>query len=300
MIGPISTGSLRLDLALGTGGIPRGLITELYGPEASGKTTLCQHIITEAQKQGGVCAFIDGDHTLEPRYATRCGVDPDRLYICEPTCEEQALEIAEALARSGGIAVLVIDSALSLAPQSEIQGRLGVSYFKTQSRLLSLSLQKLSTAIRSSQTAIVLTTQARGMPEDVFHPAEVSTARMAIKLQAGLRLELSLLDTIQNNGVVIGNRVRIQARKNKLGTPFHAIVLELLYNEGVIKTGEILDIGIETSIITRQGPAYFYRDLQIGEGRENAYNFLRHNLKISQEIESVIRRHLLSPFSLLS
>jgi recombination protein RecA len=300
MVGTISTGSLRLDLALGTGGIPRGLITELSGPEASGKTTLCQHIITEAQKQGGVCAFIDGDHTLEPRYATRCGIDPDRLYICEPTCEEQALEIAEALARSGGIAVLVIDSALSLAPRSEIQGRLGDSYFKAQSRLLSLSLQKLSTAIRSTPTAIVLTTQAWRNPENVYHPSEVGTARLAIKLHAGLRLELSLLETIQKKGVVIGNRVHIRVRKNKLGTPFRTIVLELLYNEGVIKTGEILDIGIETSIIAKQGPAYFYRDLQIGEGRENAYNFLRHNLKISQEIESVIRQHLLPPFPLLS
>ena len=300
MVGPISTGSLRLDLALGIGGIPRGLITELYGPEASGKTTLCQHIIAEAQKQGGVCAFIDGDHTLEPRYATRLGIDPNRLYICEPPCEEQALEIAEALARSRGIAVLVIDSALSLPPRSEIQGRLGESHFKAQSRLLSLSLQKLSTAIRSTATAIVLTTQARRNPEDVYHPSDASSAGLAIKLHAGLRLELSLLDTIQNKGVVIGNRVHIRVRKNKLGTPFRTIVLELLYNEGVIKTGEILDIGIETSIIARQGPAFFYRDLQIGEGRENAYNFLRHNLKISQEIESLIRQHLLSPFPLLS
>jgi len=296
MFGTISTGSLRLDLALGTGGIPRGLITELYGPEASGKTTLCQHIITEAQKLGGVCAFIDSDHTLEPRYATRCGIDPDRLYICEPTCEEQALEIAEGLARSGGIAVLVIDSALSLAPRSEIQGRLGDSNFKARSRLLSLSLQKLSTAIRSTPTAIVLTTQAWRNAEDVYHPSEVSTARLAIKLHAGLRLELSHLETIQKKGAVIGNRVHIRVTKNKLGTPFRTIVLELLYNEGVIKTGEILDIGIETSIIAKQGSAYFYQDLQIGEGRENAYNFLRHNLKISQEIESLIRQHLLPPF----
>jgi recombination protein RecA len=298
MVGPISTGSLRLDL--GTGGIPRGLITELYGPEASGKTTLCQHIITEAQKQGGVCAFIDGDHTLEPRYATRCGIDPDRLYICEPTCEEQALEIAEVLARSGGIAVLVIDSALSLAPRSEIQGRLGESYFKTQSRLLSLSLQKLSTAIRSTPTAIVLTTQALRNPEDVYHPSEAGTARLAIKLHAGLRLELSLLETIQNNGVVIGNRVQIRVRKNKLGTPFRTIVLELLYNEGVIKTGEILDIGIETSIIVEHESIYSYQGLQMGVGRESAYNFLRHNLNISQEIESLIRRRLLSPSPILS
>jgi recombination protein RecA len=300
MNGTISTGSLRLDLELGTGGIPRGLITELSGPESSGKTTLCQHIITEAQKWGGVCALIDGDHTLEPRYASRCGVNLDRLYVCEPACAEQALEIAETLARSGGIEVLVIDSILSLAPRREIQGRLGDSYFEAQSHLLSISLQKLSAAIRSSHTAIVLTTQARRSSPDIFHPAEVSTARLAIKLHSSLRLEHASLGIIQKKGGAIGNRVKIRITKNKLGPNFRTIVLELLYNEGVIKTGEILDIGIETSIIVEQESIYSYRGLQMGVGRENVYNFLRHNPVISQEIEEDIRQHLLLPSLSLS
>jgi recombination protein RecA len=295
MNGAISTGSLRLDLELGIGGIPRGSITELFGPEASGKTTLCHHIITEAQKWGGVCAWIDGDHTLEPLHASHCGVDPDRLYVCEPACAEQALEIAEILARSGGIEVLVIDSILSLAPRREIQGRLGGSYFGVQSRLLSFSLQKLSAAIRSTQTAIVLTTQGPQGPADIYHPAEVSTARLAIKLHSSLRLELAWLGTIPKKGIAIGDRVQIRVRKNKFGPNFRTIVLELLYNEGVIKTGEILDIGIASSLIVEHESIYSYRGLQLGMGRESVYNFLRHHPAVSQQIEEDIRQQLLPP-----
>ena len=291
----ISTGSLRLDIALGIGGAPRGHIIEISGPASSGKTTLCQHIIAEAQKSGGICAYIDADHSLDPRYAARCGVDVDRLYISEPEYAEQALQMAEILARSGALAVLAVDSVSALVPQSEIAGDSGESAAGLEDRLISQALRNLSTTGRKTNTAVILTTRTNLRKPPVYHNLADNPARLALKLYASLRLSLQPVRLIRENGQITGNQVQIEVLKNKFATLFHTIELDIMYNEGISKSGELLDLGTQLLIISRLGSAYYYRGLPLGEGRETALCYLRQHASLSTKIERVIRQKLLPP-----
>ncbi len=285
----IPTGSLALDMALGVGGIPRGRITEIFGPEASGKTTLAQHIIAEAQRRGGVAAFIDVEHVLDPSYAAKCGVDVDNLYISQPDTGEQALEITEALVRSGAVDVIVIDSVAALVPRAEIEGEMGDAHVGLQARLMSQALRKLAGAIKRSNTAVVFTNQLRMKIGVLYGNPEVTPGGRALKFYASVRLDLRQVQTIKEGGEAIGSRIKVRVKKNKVAPPFRSAEFDIMYNEGISKEGDILDVGTQMGIIEKKGAYYSYGDTRLGHGRENAKEFLRQNPEICNEIEDRIR-----------
>jgi recombination protein RecA len=285
----IPTGSLNLDLALGVGGIPRGRVTEIFGPEASGKTTLAQHIVAEAQKQGGVCAFVDMEHALDPAYAARCGVDVDNLYISQPDTGEQALEIAETLVRSGAVDVVIIDSVAALVPRSEIEGDMGDPTMGVQARLMSQALRKLSGAIKQTNTAVVFTNQLRMKIGVMFGNPETTTGGRALKFYASVRLDMRRIESIKSGQEVVGNRTRVRIVKNKVAPPFKVAEFDIMYNEGISKVGDLLDLGVEMGFIEKRGSFYSYNDERIAQGRENAKNHLRENHEIADELEKKIR-----------
>jgi recombination protein RecA len=285
----IPTGSLSLDLALGVGGIPRGRVTEIYGPEASGKTTLAQHIVAEAQKMGGVCAFIDMEHALDPAYAACCGVDVDELYIAQPDTGEQALEIGETLVRSGAVDVVVVDSVAALVPRAEIEGDMGDATMGMQARLMSQALRKLSGAIKQTNTAVIFTNQLRMKIGVMFGSPETTTGGRALKFYASVRLDMRRIESIKVGQEVVGNRVRVRVVKNKVAAPFRVAEFDIMYNEGIAKVGDILDLGVKIDLITKRGSFYSYGETRLGQGRENAKNYLRENPEMASEIEAGIR-----------
>ncbi len=288
----IPTGSLAIDIALGVGGIPRGRVTEIYGPESAGKTTLCQHIVAETQKRGGVAAYIDMEHALDPSYAARCGVDIDNLYISQPDTGEQALEIAEQLVRSGAVDIIVIDSVAALVPRAEIEGEMGDSHMGLQARLMSQALRKLSGAIKQSNAALVFTNQLRMKIGVMFGNPETTTGGNALKFYASVRLDIRRTQSIKTNAEVVGNRVRVRVTKNKVAPPFREAEFDIMFNEGISKVGDILDIGVNMDIITKRGAFFTYGDVKLGQGRENGKDFLRDHPEIANEIEGVIRSNV--------
>jgi len=285
----IPTGSLALDIALGVGGIPRGRVTEIYGPEASGKTTLCQHIVAEAQRDGGLCAFVDMEHALDPVYARKCGVDVSNLYISQPDTGEQALEITEMLIRSGTMDVVVVDSVAALVPRAEIEGEMGAAHMGLMARLMSQALRKLSGAIKQSNTAVIFTNQLREKIGVMFGNPETTTGGNALKFYASVRLDIRRIQTIKAQGEVIGSRARVRVKKNKVAPPFREAEFDIMYAEGISKVGDILDLGVDYGIIEKRGSYYRYDEEMIGQGRENAKLFLRDNQELALTIENRIR-----------
>jgi recombination protein RecA len=290
----IPTGSLSLDIALGVGGIPRGRITEIYGPESSGKTTICQHIVAEAQKLGGTCAFIDMEHALDPSYASRCGVDVESLLISQPDTGEQALEIAESLVRSGAVDVVVVDSVAALVPRAEIEGDMGDSPMGMQARLMSQALRKLSGAIKQTNTAVVFTNQLRQKIGVMFGSPETTTGGMALKFYASVRLDVRRIQSIKIGQEIVGNRTRVRVVKNKVAPPFRSAEFDIMYNEGISKAGDLVDLAAELDIIQKRGSFYSYGDLRLAQGRENAKEYLRQNPDLAEEIELGVRQQALS------
>ncbi|MBI4769600.1 MAG: recombinase RecA [Chloroflexi bacterium] len=288
-VASIPTGSLSLDLALGVGGVPRGRVVEIYGPESSGKTTLCQHIVAEAQRRNGVCAFIDMEHALDPTYAARCGVDIDNLLISQPDTGEQALEIAEALVRSGAIDLVVVDSVAALVPRAEIEGEMGAARMGMQARLMSQALRKLSGAIKQTNTAVIFTNQLRQKIGVMFGNPETTTGGMALKFYASVRLDVRRIQAIKNGQEVVGSRTRVRVIKNKVAPPFREAEFEIMYNEGISRMGDLLDVGANLDLITRRGAFYSYGETRLGQGRENARQFLKDNLDLAEEIDLAIR-----------
>jgi recombination protein RecA len=288
------TGSLSLDIALGVGGVPRGRITEIYGPESSGKTTICQHIIAEAQKMGGVAAFIDMEHALDPVYAARCGVDIDNLLVSQPDTGEQALEITETLVRSGGIDVIVIDSVAALVPRSEIEGDMGDATMGVQARLMSQALRKLSGAINQTKTAVIFTNQLRQKIGVMFGNPETTTGGNALKFYASVRLDVRRIQAIKMGEEVIGNRTRVKVVKNKVAPPFRTAEFDIMFNEGISKAGDVLDLATKFEVIQKRGAFFSYGDIRIGQGRENAKDYLRQNPDLMSEIEAIIRQKAMS------
>jgi recombination protein RecA len=288
----IPTGSLALDLALGVGGLPRGRVTEIYGPEASGKTTICQHVVAEAQKRGGVCAFIDMEHALDPHYAARCGVDVDNLYIAQPDTGEQALEIAESLVRSGAIEVVVVDSVAALVPKSELEGDMGDATMGVQARLMSQALRKLSGVIKQTNTAVIFTNQLRMKIGVMFGNPETTTGGNALKFYASVRLDVRRIQTIKEGAEVVGARTRVRVTKNKVAPPFREAEFDIMYSEGISKVGDVVDLGTQMEIITKRGAFFSYNDTRIGQGRENAKHYLKTHPAIADEIERAIRQQM--------
>jgi recombination protein RecA len=286
----IPTGSLALDLALGVGGVPRGRVTEIYGPEGSGKTTVCQHIVAEAQRMGGVAAFIDMEHALDPLYAAKCGVDVDELYISQPDTGEQALEIAEALVRSGAVDVIVVDSVAALVPRAEIEGDMGDSHPGLQARLMSQALRKLSGAIKTSNTAMVFTNQLRHKIGVMFGSPETTSGGMALKFYSSVRMDIRRIQAIKDGGEVVGNRTRVRVKKNKVAPPFRECEFDIMYDEGISKEGDVLDLGVELDLIEKRGSFYSYKDERLAQGRENAKQMLREKPELCIEIENAIRQ----------
>jgi len=285
----ISTGSLSLDLALGVGGIPRGRVSEIYGPESAGKTTITQHIVAEAQKAGGIAAFIDVEHALDPVYAGRCGVDVDNLYVSQPDTGEQALEIAESLVRSGAIDVVIIDSVAALVPRAEIEGDMGDSHMGLQARLMSQALRKLSGAIKQSNTAMVFTNQLRQKIGVMFGNPETTSGGMALKFYASVRLDVRRIQAIKHNGEVIGNRTKVTVKKNKVAPPFRVAEFDIMYNQGISRAGDTLDMGVEYGVVEKRGSFFSYGDLRLAQGRENAKTFIEENEELAHEIERAVR-----------
>lgn len=290
----IPTGSLSLDIALGVGGVPRGRITEIYGPESSGKTTICQHIVAEAQKLGGTCAFIDMEHALDPVYAARCGVDIDSLLISQPDMGEQALEICESLVRSGAVDVVVVDSVAALVPRAEIEGDMGDAPMGMQARLMSQALRKLSGAIKQTNTAVIFTNQLRQKIGVMFGSPETTTGGMALKFYASVRLDVRRIQSIKVGQDIIGNRTRVRVVKNKVAPPFRTAEFDIMYNEGVSREGDLVDLATGLEIIQKRGSFYSYGDVRIAQGRENAKEFLRQNPDLAEEIELAVRQQGLS------
>lgn len=291
----IPTGSLSLDIALGVGGVPKGRVIEIYGPESSGKTTLCQHIIAEAQKTGGVAAFVDVEHALDPVYAQKCGVKIDDLYVSQPDTGEQALEIAEALVRSGVMAVVVIDSVAALVPRAEIEGEMGDAHMGLQARLMSQALRKLSGAIKTSNTAVVFTNQLRQKIGVMFGNPETTTGGMALRFYASVRLDIRRIQAIKDSGEVIGNRTRVTVKKNKVAPPFKVVEFDIMYNEGISKVGDILDLAVAEEIVDKRGAFFSYGETRLAQGRENAKKFMMANPELTLEIENKIREKFALP-----
>ena len=289
----ISTGSLGLDLAIGVGGLPKGRIIEIYGPESSGKTTVALHAVAEAQKAGGLAAFIDAEHAMDPVYAKALGVDIDNLIISQPDNGEQALEIAESLVKSGVIDILVIDSVAALVPRSEIEGDMGDSHVGLQARLMSQALRKLTASTNRFKTVIIFINQLREKIGVMFGNPETTTGGRALKFYSTLRLDIRKFDTIKKNDVVVGNRTRVKVVKNKVAPPFRQAEFDIMYGEGISREGEIVDIASQYGIIEKAGSWYSYNDMKIGQGRENVKQFLLDNQEMMEEIEGQVRRTLL-------
>ncbi|MFZ6028770.1 MAG: recombinase RecA [Chloroflexota bacterium] len=290
----IPTGALSLDLALGVGGIPRGRITEIYGPESSGKTTICQHIVSEAQRLGGTAAYIDMEHALDPVYAERCGVDIENLLIAQPDMGEQALEITETLVRSGAIDLIVIDSVAALVPRAEIEGDMGDASMGMQARLMSQALRKLSGAINQTKTSVVFTNQLRQKIGVMFGNPETTTGGMALKFYASVRLDVRRIQSIKLGQDIIGNRTRVRVVKNKVAAPFRTAEFDIMYNEGISKAGDLLDLATSLEIVQKRGAFYSYNDMRLGQGRENAKEFLRNNPNLATELDAAVRQQAIN------
>ena len=288
-VAAIPTGSLSLDIALGVGGIPRGRISEVYGPESSGKTTLCLHAIAESQRMGGVCGFVDVEHALDPGYARKIGVDVDDLYVSQPDTGEQALEIAEALVRSGAMDVVVVDSVAALVPRAEIEGEMGDSHMGLQARLMSQALRKLVGAVKTTDTSLIFTNQLRQKIGIMFGNPETTPGGMALKFYSSVRLDVRRIQSIKQGSDVIGNRTRVTVRKNKVAAPFKVAEFDIMYNEGVSSEGDLLDLGVEFDIIEKRGAFYRFGDIRLGQGRESAKSFLSENADMAAQIDGKIR-----------
>lgn len=287
----VSTGSLGLDMALGIGGLPKGRIIEIYGPESSGKTTLALHVVAEAQKAGGTCAFVDAEHALDPVYARKLGVNTDELLISQPDAGEQALEIADTLVRSGAIDVLIIDSVAALVPKAELEGEMGDTHVGLQARLMSQALRKLTGSISKTNCMVIFINQIRQKIGIMFGNPETTTGGNALKFYASVRLDIRRIGALKDRDEVVGNQTRVKVVKNKVSPPFKVVEFDIMYGEGISKTGEILDLGVKADIIEKSGAWYSYGTQRIGQGRESAKNFLKENAKICQEIESKIREN---------
>jgi recombination protein RecA len=285
----ISTGALSLDIALGVGGVPRGRIVEIYGPESSGKTTVALHIIAEAQKNGGEVAFIDAEHALDPVYARKLGVDTESLLVSQPDTGEQALEIAEALVRSGAIDVIVVDSVAALVPKAEIDGEMGDSHVGLQARLMSQALRKLAGVVSKSKTTTIFINQLREKVGVMFGNPETTPGGRALKFYSSVRIDVRRIETLKKGDVMYGNRTRAKVVKNKIAPPFKTAEFDIIYGEGISKEGNILDIGVSLDIVNKSGAWYSYENERIGQGRENAKIYLKDNPEMSKEIESKIR-----------
>ncbi|HET6519298.1 MAG TPA: recombinase RecA, partial [Geminicoccaceae bacterium] len=274
-IDTISTGSLGLDVALGIGGLPRGRVVEIYGPESSGKTTLTLHVAAEAQRQGGTCAFIDAEHALDPGYARKLGVNIDDLLISQPDTGEQALEIADTLVRSGAVDVVVIDSVAALVPRAELEGEMGDSHVGLQARLMSQALRKLTSSIARSKTMVIFTNQIRSKIGVMFGSPETTTGGNALKFYASVRLDIRRIGQVKDRDVVVGNQTRVKVVKNKLAPPFRVVEFDITYGEGISKTGELIDLGVKAGVVEKSGAWFSYNSQRVGQGRENAKTFLR-------------------------
>ena len=287
----VSTGSLGLDIALGIGGLPRGRVVEIYGPESSGKTTLALHCIAEAQKKGGICAFIDAEHALDPIYARKLGVNVDDLLISQPDAGEQALEIADTLVRSGAVDVLVIDSVAALVPRAELEGEMGDSQPGLQARLMSQALRKLTASINRSNTMVIFINQIRMKIGVMYGSPETTTGGNALKFYASVRLDIRRIGAIKERDEVVGNQTRVKVVKNKLAPPFKQVEFDIMYGEGVSKIGELIDLGVKAGVVEKSGAWFSYDSQRIGQGRENAKTFLKTNPDIAGKIESAIRQN---------
>jgi len=288
----ISTGALNLDWAIGVGGIPRGRITEVYGPESSGKTTLCLHVIANAQRAGGIAAFVDAEHALDIQYARRLGVDVDNLLVSQPDTGEQALEIAEVLIRSNAVDVVVVDSVAALVPRAEIEGEMGDSHVGLQARLMSQALRKLTGAVNRSNTSVVFTNQIREKIGVMFGNPETTTGGRALKFYASLRLDIRRIGALKDGQEVVGNRTRVKVVKNKCAPPFKQAEFDIMYNEGISHLGLLIDLGVDNDIVSKSGSWFSYGDLRMGQGKENAKEFLTENRDIAQEIEERLKASL--------
>ncbi|WP_417449605.1 recombinase RecA [Kordiimonas sp.] len=287
----ISTGSLNLDIALGIGGLPKGRIVEIYGPESSGKTTLALHAVAEAQKKGGIAAFVDAEHALDPVYARKLGVDVNELLISQPDTGEQALEIADTLVRSGAIDILVVDSVAALTPRAELEGEMGDSHVGLQARLMSQALRKLTASISKSNTIVIFINQIRMKIGVMYGSPETTTGGNALKFYASVRLDIRRVGAIKDKDEIVGNATRVKVVKNKLAPPFKQVEFDIMYGEGVSKTGEILDLGVKAGVVEKSGSWYSYSSQRIGQGRENAKRFLLENADVANEIERAIRQN---------
>jgi recombination protein RecA len=285
----IPTGAIALDLALGIGGVPRGRVTEIYGPESSGKTTLCLHIIANAQRRGGVAAIVDAEHALDPAYAERLGVNVDDLLISQPDTGEQALEIVEMLVRSGAVDVVVIDSVAALVPRAEIEGEMGDAHVGLQARLMSQALRKLTGAISNSKTSVIFTNQLREKVGVMFGSPETTSGGRALKFYASIRLDIRRIDSIKIGTEVLGSRAKVKVVKNKVAPPFRIAEFDIMFNEGISREGGLLDIGLETGVVKKAGAFFSYGETRLGQGRENAKEFLRQHPEIGDSIEAQIR-----------
>jgi len=287
----IPTGCLGLDIALGVGGLPKGRIIEIYGPESSGKTTLALHAVAEAQKQGGICAFVDAEHALDPVYAKKLGVDLENLLISQPDTGEQALEITDTLVRSGACDILVIDSVAALTPRAEIEGEMGASLPGLQARLMSQALRKLTASISRSNTMVVFINQIRMKIGVMFGSPETTTGGNALKFYSSVRLDIRRIGAIKDRDEVVGNQTRIKVVKNKLAPPFKQVEFDIMYGEGVSRTGELIDLGVTAGIVEKSGSWFSYDSQRLGQGRENAKQFLKDNPEIAEIIETAIRKN---------
>ncbi len=285
----IPTGSIGLDIAIGVGGIPRGRVTEIFGPEGSGKTTLCQHIIAEAQRDGGIAAFIDVEHVLDPTYAAICGVDIDELLVSQPDTGEQALEITEALVRSGAVDVVVVDSVAALVPRAEIEGEMGDHHVALQARLMSQALRKLTGAIKRSKTSVIFTNQLRMKVGVLFGNPETTPGGRALKFYSSVRLDIRRVQSIKSGNEVIGNRTKVRVKKNKVAPPFKVAEFDIMYDEGISRVGDLIDVGVDLELVDKRGAYFSYGDVRLGQGRENAKAFLRENPELAQEISDKAR-----------
>ena len=290
----IPTGSIGLDIALGVGGAPRGRVLEIFGPEASGKTTLVQHIIAEAQRTGGVCAMIDAEHALDPEYARKLGVDVDNLFISQPDSGEQALEIAETLVRSAAFDVVAIDSVAALVPRAELEGEMGDSHVGLQARLMSQALRKLTGAISRSRTCLIFTNQLREKIGVMYGNPETTTGGRALKFYASVRLDMRRIDSIKRGTEVVGSRVKVKVVKNKVAPPFRVAEFDILYDAGISSEGGLLDLGVELGLVKKAGAFLSYGDTRLGQGRENARDFLKLHPEIARDIDGQIRRQTLT------
>lgn len=285
----VPTGCLSLDIALGVGGLPKGRVIEIYGPESSGKTTLCQHVIAESQKQGGIAAFVDVEHAFDPTYAEKCGVKIDDLYVSQPDTGEQALEITEALVRSGAVDVVVVDSVAALVPRAEIEGEMGDSHVGLQARLMSQALRKLSGTVKQSNCLLIFTNQLRQKIGVMFGSPETTTGGMALRFYASVRIDIRRIQAIKDSGEVIGNRTKITIKKNKVAPPFRSCEFDIMYNEGISKSGDILDIAVVEGLVEKRGAFYSYGEQRLAQGRENAKTYLEANPDLMFTIENKVR-----------